>query len=236
MIYGEMKNRVYNLLGVEDATNSGITALEVTESIDAVLPEVAVEVEDLLTYCQYDTALTGGVGPGYDQQYAIPEQYITAKQLILQRTTSQWDRLVLLNLEQWEQTTYGQSTTTGTPEYYKLERGATEWGNDPQRPGDIWFFPIPDAVYTFRFYYYQQPTPLTGKTDTDISELPPYMHMAVCYAAAEPLAIKRKDYELARLLNQKYLQAIDRGRMAANRPQRDRQNFVPAVMGYTDID
>lgn len=244
MSFLDMQNRVLNLLGVESVTNSGVTLVEVRSFLNSAGAEVAASIEDLLTYCEYDCTAYAGVPADIadSQRYSLPEHYLTAKQLLLSRddpATNTWERLIHLNLEEWERVTYGRVLNTGVPEYYKIERWATSTSNDPQIPGDIWLFPLPDDTYPFRLYYYQRPTELaTANADDNakVMELPGHWHMVVCLRAAEMLAVKIKDYELSRLLEGKYWNALMEAKGQAMRPQRDRATaMVRDVMGYTDI-
>lgn len=227
MTFSEMKLHTLLLLGTNTYTNAGVTEAEVEACINRALPEVGANVEDLLTYCEYDTVAA-------TQDYSVPQYYLTVKQLILQSNTNTWEEMVLLDLPQWNKTTYGMSTHQGVPEFFKIERWATEISNDPQIPGNISFWPIPDAAYPFRLYYYQRPTSLT--LGTDISELPIHWHMLPCYKAAEWLAIKKKDFELARMMERKYAMGVTDAKQLALRPQRARSNYTKDEMGYGDLD
>jgi len=229
MTFAEMKAQVLMLLGSASYTNSGVTETEVGGCINKALPEVGSNVEDLLTYCEYDCI----VGT---QDYSISQYYLTVKQLLLRTDAgaNTWEELTLLDLGQWNNTTYGMSTRQGQPEYFKIERWATETTNDPQISGNISIWPIPDVAYKFRLYYYQRPMSLTA--DGQISELPAHWHMLPCYKAAEWLAIKKKDFELARMFERKYAMALADAKVAALRPQRNRADYTKDAMGYTCDD
>jgi len=217
MTFTELQNQTLLFLGVSSVTNSGVTEVEVQACINRVMPMIASEIEDLLTFCEY-TTVAG------TQQYAIPQHYLTVKMVRLETATGNWEQLTPQTVRQFEDVSYGHTTEQSTPEYYKIERWATSVENDPQLPGDLWLFPVPDAIYKLQMYYYQRPTELT--TSGQIPELPIHWHMTIPYRAAEILAIKKKDYELARMMRQLGDIEVEKAKSAAGRPSRDSAQCV----------
>jgi len=229
MNFSAMQNQVGVLLG--DTSNTFYTETEIQNMINRVQPEIAAEAEALLTYYDYTTSDTV-------QQYSLPAEYLTVKHVELHVDTNRHEKLKLLDLDQFHAVSYADADRTGEPEYYKIEYGAvdTVLAGNPQRPGDIWLYPIPDdngtANYTLRVYFYQMPTDLSA--DTDISNLPIYLHMAVCYRAAALLAMKNKDLRTHNTLISMSQRVIDVAKINQNRAQRDRPHYIKDVMGTTD--
>ena len=221
MTFTEMQNQVRILIG--ETSTMFFTDQEVKDQINRGLPVVASATEELITFRDYTTVAS-------TQRYALPADYLKIKQLDYHESTDDIRRMILLSVPQFQAISEGAATQEGIPEWYKVEYGAVLTTNATQRPGDIWLYPIPDAVKTFRFRYYQTPTDLSA--GTEISELPPNMHMAVCYKAAAHLALKNKDIPLYRELSALYREDILLAREYHRRPQRDRGFHVKDTMNY----
>jgi hypothetical protein len=123
------------------------------------------------------------------------------------------------------------ATRTGQPAFFKFEPGATAIsGTAAGLAGDLWLYPVPDQVYTLRYYFYQRPTALAN--NTDISELPESLHWAVVYHTTAMLALKNDDQNKHALLMIQYDRAIIRAKkwlVQQDRGTRTSQD----IMGYS---
>ncbi len=230
MTFTEMQNQVRILLG--DTSTAPYTDVFVQDALNRSFPEVAAENEVLLTFDDYDVTATV-------QRFTLKEAFLTVKRVEYHVSASRHEEILYQDLDQFARLAYAQSDRTGEPEYYKIEMGATETTQDPQRPGDLWLYPIPDTTTVaglpnLRVWYYQMPSPLS--TGTDISELPIPLHKVCCYKAAADLALFNKDLALHASLTT----MADRGtftfKQNANRGQRDRPYHTVDVMGYSDTE
>jgi hypothetical protein len=212
---------------VAEPTTEFITDQNVTDAINRVLPEVAMETEDSLTWISISTV-------DGQANYGLPDDFLKAKHLYLHASASRREKLMYLTTDEFERMSYGGSDTETEPDYYKIEKGSVATDDDPQIPGDIWLYPIPDAVYTLRFYYYQLPESVS--TGTDIVNLHTMLHMAVCYRAARDLAYKKSDYKRADRLSRDYEIHISKAKQSINVDQRDRGHVIKDAMGYGNPD
>jgi hypothetical protein len=225
MNFTNMQNQVRILLGETSSTDTYFTDTEVQDQINRAQQELAMDTEALLTYC--DFTLTAST-----QSYQVPDNALKIVSIYLLPTgqTSRWEKLIYLTHDEFEAVSYGGSDNEAEPLYYKLEIGAVEISNNPQIQGDIWLYPIPNAADKLRVRHYRKPATLS--TGTEISLFPEGLHMALCYKAAEELAMKGKDYELMRLLNQKFETSVTKYVSYIKEDQLDRNMTVKDTMGY----
>lgn len=225
MDYVAMQNRVGILLG--DTSNTFFTLTEIKDMLNSVQPEIAAEAEALLTMYTYACVVS-------TQNYSLPAEYLTMKHIELVIDTNRHEKLKMLNMNEFHAVSYADADREGEPEWYKIEYGAvdTALGGSAQRPGDIWLYPIPDDTYDLKVWFYQMPKDMTN--DDDISNLPIYLHMAVCYKAAAILALKNKDIRTHNTLVAMSQRLVDVAKTNLNRDQRDRPHYTQDVMGTTD--
>ncbi len=225
MTFTELQNQVQILLG--DVTTDFFTSTELENSVNRTLPILAQSIEELLTFKDFTTAAG-------TQRYSMEEDFLKLKHIFLKVDTDLWEKLIELDLEQFHNASYGATTQQSIPVYYKQELGATVTTDDPQIPGDIWLYPIPDANgssnYTLRMYYFQKPTELSS--GGDIPEFPDHMHMAIAYHAAMILAIKNSDFQRANFLEAKYRFELVEIKNHYARKNRDRSRVVKDAMNY----
>jgi hypothetical protein len=225
-----MQDQVRILLG--DTSTAPYTDALVQGALNKVFPEVAAEHEVLLTFDDYD--VTQSV-----QRFTLKEAFLTVKRVEYHVSASRHEEIHYVDLDQFARLAYAQSDRENEPEYYKIEMGATETDNDPQRPGDLWLYPIPDTTTAagypnLRVWYYQMPTELS--TGTDITELPIPLHQLCCYKAAADLAFFNKDLQTHASLTTMADRASFTYKQNSNRTQRDRPFFTQDVMGYSETE
>lgn len=228
MTFTEMQDQVRVLLG--DTSAAPYTDTLVQDALNRIFPEVAAENEVLLTFDDYD--VTQGI-----QRFTLKEAFLTVKRVEYHVSVSRHETLGYLDLDQFHDEAYAQADTQGEPKYYKVEMGATETDKDPQRPGDLWLFPVPDTTTAagypnLRVWYYQMPSTLS--TGGHISELPIPLHLVCCYKAAALLALFNKDLGTHSSLTIMAQRQTEIYKQNSNRPQRDRAFFTKEVMGYYD--
>lgn len=230
MTFTEQQNQVKVLLG--DTSDTFYTTIEVKDSLNRIFPEVAAENEVLLTFDDYD--VTQSV-----QRFTLKEAFLTVKRAEFHISASRHEEMLYVDLDQFARLSYAQSDREGEPKYYKIEMGATEIDNDPQRPGDLWLYPVPDTTTAagypnLRVWYYQMPSTLSA--DGEMSELPIPLHMVCCYKAAALLALKNKDLSTHSTLTIMANNATQTYKQNSNRGQRDRPYHTKDVMGYTETE
>jgi len=210
MNYSEMQDQVRLLLGETDADNSYYTATEIEDQINLSNLRVASEVPTLLTYAEVDSVAD-------TQQYGLPSDFLQLKDVQYWRSTTQRIQLIRYSYDEFEILTASNATMSGEPAFYRVEFGAvkTDAGTPP---GDIWLYPVPDAVYTLRVVYYQKPTALSS--DADVSELPEFLHLPVCYHAALHLAMKDSANTRLGILANMYRDAIREAKLVVSKRDR----------------
>jgi hypothetical protein len=182
MDFGEMKTRVRLLVGETDSDNSYYTDTEINSLLNSSILRVANDTQCLLTY----KTLTVTQGT---QTYGLPTDFLQLKdvQIILNGTTIR-RTLQRLPYDEFEAVAAGNYSKQGQPAYYRIEFGATST-TAGSAPGDIWLYPLPNnSVDTLRVVFYQKPSVLS--TSTEVTELPEFLHEAICYHAAWQLALK----------------------------------------------
>lgn len=231
MTLDDMEEQVRILIG--EPETEFITDVEVTAAINRVLPEVAMDTESSLTWTDFATVAS-------TQRYGLPGDCLKPKGLWLADHASAFasatrrEKMTYTTLDQFERIQYGGSTNEAEPRFYKIEWGSVAVDDDPQIPGDIWLYSIPDAVYMMRFYYFQIPDTLS--TGTDIANLHAKSHMAICYRAAMSLAFKRANRPLAADMAALYRQHIGKAIASDHVDQRDRAHVITDAMNYGNPD
>lgn len=221
MNFVRMRAVVRMLLGETNSSNSYWTDSEINAMINDSQLQVATDINGLLTFRDYTT--TAGVS-----RYALPSDYLSEKSLHLFQTSTNKRVLEYKTLDEFESSAGLDPTRQGVPGVYKVEHGAVDTTN--AFPGDIWIFPVPDAVYTFRFYYYQKPTDLSA--DADISEIPESGHWAVCYHAAAMLHLKQANENAYNRFIVLYERAVAKMKIYFNKQQRVKPFYTKDAMGY----
>lgn len=224
----EIVNEVRILLRETDSTDSTFTDTEVHDNINRVMPRIAAEIEELLTWQDYTTA-------DGTQRYSLPSDYLKVAGADLIIDSNRTEKLIYVTHKKFLQVSYNASAQKGIPVYYKIEMGAVSNANASQLPGDFWLYPIPDtnggSNYTVRFRYYQKPDDLTG--DTQVPELPLNMHMSIAYKVASMLALKKGETALSNYLEQLFRDDMNAAREYYGALQRDRAAYTPDDEGYT---
>jgi len=225
MTYAELQTKVRFLL--DEVSTNYLSDAEISTSVNDALTQMALDVDDNLTYCTYDAVASTGT-------YQLPSNYLHAKRLEVIVSSTRTETLDWIDINDFADVTRGATTAEGIPRWFKIELGATETTNDPQRPGDFTVYPIPDSsTYDFRLFYYKQPTALSA--DGDIPEWPQHIHMAIAYKAAAECAIKAKSFELANFLEGKYEKDMAKMREYYNKQQRVRPIHTKDIMGYSNV-
>jgi hypothetical protein len=223
MQFSEMQSRVQTLLG--ESSGDFYTLSEIKDEINDACINIARDTEELLTYSEISTVAS-------TQQYTLPTDFLKLKRVDLVVTSSDVRALYFKTSIEFHNYSEGAADKTGTPEIYKLELGAVSTTNP--FPGDIWLYPIPDAVYTLRVYYYQKPSILSN--DGDTTELPEQAHKAVCYLAAANMSLKGEDLRKHDRLVLLYERELARLKQHYARLQRQRNYLMQDGMGYTDTE
>lgn len=224
--YARMKEVTRILLGETDSSNTYFTDAEIAAMINNALTQVATDtnIEGLLTYRTYACIAS-------QEEYALENDYLKIKGIVLEESTGKWNPLKYMDFKTYWQISGGNTLSTGTPCYYRLETGATDIDNT-DNPGDFYLYPLPDSTYAFRVYFYQYPTDLVN--DSDITELPRIARMAVCYYAAAILMRKSSQESDFRDMMGLYNLEIAKLNKHYASPQRDEPAFIRDVMGYGD--
>ncbi len=225
MTFERMQQLVRLSLGELTAANSYYTDQEVKDMINDSLVQVATDVPSLLTF--YDIPTVVGT-----QRYSFPPEMLQYKDAHIYISSSLKRPLEYKSLDEFEALSASNFARQGQPAYFKSELGATEVsGAAAGLPGDMWLYPVPDAIYTLRIYFYQKPTVLVSVTD--ITELPNMLHWSVIYHATAMLALKNDDQNKHTLMMIQYDRSIARGRRWYAQHDRSNQHFTQDVMGYT---
>jgi hypothetical protein len=222
MDYAAMKAKVRLLLGETDNTNTYYTDAEIDTQINDSILLVAGEVPTNLTYSEIVTIASQG-------EYGLPTDFLQLKDLqIYVTTTTRRVQMEKLNYDEFEYKVGGNFSMEGEPNCYRIEFGATETSAG-SRPGDIWIYPIPpDTSYTLRLVYYQKPDSLSS--GIEVSELPEFLHMPVCYHAAMHMAMKDDSSSKANQMAGLYNKAIDSAKKVVNK--RDRSGAFQIRTSY----
>lgn len=222
MDYAAMKAKVRLLLGETDSTNSYYLDAEIDTQINDSLLQVAIDVPILLTF--------GDVVTVADQErYGLPTDFLQIKDM-QQRITTGTRRVSMFkkSYDEYEAIVGGNIDMTGEPYYYRIEFGATAvTAGSP--PGDVWVYPVPaDNTYTLRLVYYQKPTALSASNQ--VTELPEFLHIMVCYHAAWHLAMKDDSSTKINILSALYAAEMDKAKRVVNK--RDRTGAWQMRSGY----
>ena len=200
-----MQSVVRQLIGETDSTNTYHPTTEVEEMLNHACVEVADETECLLTFVEFST----NAG---DSRFPLPEDFMKTRACEIDISTTLRRQLIWTPFDQFNILVGGNTLLQGQPAYWKVEIGATGVALGTNAPGDIWVYPLCNDNggddYTIRLYYHQLPTVLNQ--DTDASELPSNLHMAICYFAAKEVAEKDSDWGRIRRLDKKYERSIEK--------------------------
>lgn len=212
MTDNEMKTKVRLLLGETDNTNTYYTDSEIETQINDSILLVAGEVPTNLTYAELDSVA--------DQKtYGLPTNFLQLKDLqVFETGTARRVQMQRLGYDEFEYLVGGNVDMTGEPYYYRMEVGATDVVAG-SRPGDIWIYPAaPSDGHTLRLVYYQKPDALNFSGQ--VSELPEFLHMPVCYHAAMHVAMKDDSSKKANQMAALYNKAIDTAKKVVNKRDR----------------
>ena len=104
--------------------------------------------------------------------------------------------------------------------------------DDPQIPGDIWLYPVPnDSTDDILVYYEQIHTLMTNATDSPM--IPIQAHMALAEKAASDLALQNGDIPLHNLLFTRYRASMfDAKKSLTKREGGDRYPTMRNEAGY----
>jgi hypothetical protein len=220
----ELVKQVRVLLGYGQTETKPLGDTKVQDQINNVLPQVARDFGQLYTHVNYTTVAS-------QLSYSLPNDFLEFDRAYVHFDSNRRENLYPVNREDFEQLTYTRSSEEGEPNLISVERGATANDDASQLPGDFWLHPIPNAAWTLRFYYYQKPDALAG--DTEINELPLYVHMAVALKAAEYLALSIKEPVLSDRMKARYDQELFESRSHSNRGSRNRPLLIKDTQGYS---
>lgn len=212
MTDNEMKTKVRLLLGETDSTNTYYTDSEIETQINDSILLVAGEVPTNLTYAEL-------VSVGDQKTYGLPTDFLQLKDLqVFVTGTARRVQMQKLNYDEFENYVGGNVDKTGEPYYYRMEVGATAvTAGSP--PGDIWIYPAaPSTLHTLRLVYYQKPSALAFSGQ--VSELPEFLHMPVCYHASMHLSMKDNSGKKANQMASLYNKAIDTAKKVVNKRDR----------------
>ena len=224
MDYLAMQTRVRVLLGETDPKNTYWTPTEIKDMINQSALDVATETQSLLTFKEYSTVAS-------TEQYSLSSDFIQMKDVQIDISATLRKTLARLSFDEYNAVTNGNFIKTGQPAFYKMELGATKTtGASAGLPGDVWLFPVPDAVYTLRIYFYQKPTDLSA--DADISELQESLHSVVCAHAAMVLCNKSDNQQKMSNLAGLYRSLMDNAKGMLNRQDRVGVIHPKDSMGY----
>ena len=225
MDLSRMVETIRILLGEPDSDDSHYTDTEIKNTINDVSVNVAAELEENITFCDYLT-----VDGTY--RYALPADFLKFKMLKLIKDSNHYS-LEYKNLIEFEDYAGTMQTREGTPRICKVELGRVSVSQ--VYPGDIWVFPVPDTDnWTLRLYYYQKPSTLTS--DGHISELPELIHLGVCYYAAAILSQKSSEFSKFNDFMSLYRIEIDKANSFYAVDQRNRPTVPRDPWGYTRTD
>jgi hypothetical protein len=222
MNYGAMKTKVRMLLGETDSTNSYYTDAEIDTQINDSCLQVAIDIPILLTFGDLETIAD-------QERYGLPTDFLQVKD-VQQWTTGDTRRVAMFkkSYDEYEAIVGGNVDMTGEPYYYRIEFGATSTtAGSP--PGDIWVYPVPvDTSYTLRLVYYQKPTAMSSSNE--VTELPEFLHLMVCYHAGWHLAMKDDSSTKINILSALYAAEMDKAKRVVNK--RDRTGAWQIRSGY----
>jgi len=226
MNFERMQQLVRLSLGELSASNSYYTDDEIKAMINDSLVQVATDVPSLLTF--YDIPTIVGT-----QRYSLPVEMLQLKDVHLFISSTLKRVLEKRSMDEFEALSASNFARTGQPAFFKMELGATQVsGVAAGLPGDLWLYPVPDAVtYTLRVYFYQRPGILANTTD--ITELPEMLHWSVVYHAAAMLSLKNDDQNKHTIMMIQYDRSIARGKRWYVQHDRSSQHFTQDVMGYS---
>lgn len=212
------------LSGETDSTNSYWSDAEINSMINDTQLLVAERVPVNMTFRTFDTVAS-------TQRYALPVDFLQLKSVHIQSSTTQDKELTRLGYDEFGQVSDGNKTMEGEPSWFKMEFGSVLRTDDPQLPGDIYMYPIPDAVYETKIRYFQRPTDLDA--DGNISELPIGLHMAVVYYSVMLIAMKDGNQQKITNMNSLYEQKILASEKSLSRVDRTGHFSVRDGAGYT---
>ena len=224
MIRARMVEVIRIALGETDPSNSYWSDAEIVGMISESQIQVVTDAPHLLTFKEMTTTASDG-------RYALPVDFLQLKAVEVDVTATRRKKLNWISFDEFAAFSYGNFTQTGEPHSFKMELGATDVIEN-HSPGDLWLWPLPDAAYTLRVYFFQRPSCLT--TGMDESELARSLHWAVCYHAAAMLSLKNDDRSKFTDFMALYDKAIFQNNKMMNQANRG-VTFTPKdTMGYTE--
>lgn len=219
-----MLAQVRLLSGETDSTNSYWSDAEINAMLNDVQLIVAEELPVNMTWRTFSTVA------GTDR-YSLPIDFLQLKDVEIETSATQRKKLFRLGMDEFSAVADGNFTMQGEPAWFKMEFGSVLMTNDPQLPGDIYMYPVPDAVYKTRVRYYQRPTDMTA--DGDISELPLSMHLAVVYYTTMLMAMKDANQKKITNMNALYRQKMASSAKMLNRVDRTGRFLARDAAGYS---
>lgn len=213
------------LSGETDSSNSYWTDAEINSMLNDVQLLVAEDLPVNLTWTTFSTVAS-------TNRYSLPADFLQLKSVEIETSSTQIKQLRPLGLDQFSDLSDGNFTMEGEPAWFKMEFGAVTTENATQLPGDIWLYPVPDAVYTTRVRYFQMPTDMDE--DADVSELPLSVHMAVCYYSAMLIAMKDGNQKKISNLNTLYETKMAKSRKMLHRVNRTGPKTARDEAGYSN--
>jgi hypothetical protein len=204
MTLEEMRAEVRLLIG--ETAQDGYLDTEIDRQINLGCQKVARECK-LKTHVREDTVDARSL-PSTDSRsegrYALPSDFLqTVDREMRVLDADTWYPVTFVTAAEYNDLSWTQHWQR--PIYAKIEFGSTE--TTSLAPGDIWFWPMPDAVYTYELKYYQKPSKLIA--DSEISELPEFAHLSACYHAAMLLTRKFRDRNLFQEMSALWSEEID---------------------------
>jgi len=224
MIRNRMVEVIRIALGETDSDNSYWSDAEIENMLGESQIQVVTDAPHLLTFKTMDTVAG-------DNRYSLPVDFLQLKAVEVDITSSRRKKLHWISFDEYSSIANGNYTNQGEPHSFKMELGATNLIEN-HSPGDLWLWPVPDAAYTLRVYFFQRPSCMT--TGMDESELARSLHWAVCYHAAAMLSLKSDDRSKFTDFMALYDKAIFQNNKMMNQANRG-ATFTPKdTMGYTE--
>jgi hypothetical protein len=227
MNFGEMITMVRTMLGETDSDNSYFSNDEIQTILNTSILRVASDIPTNLTFKEVVTT-------GDTQRYGLPTDFLQLKdvQCYVTGETNRW-QLQRLNYDEFEAVAGGNTDMTGQPAYYRVEFGATSTSAGSPG-GDLWLYPVPvDDSFTIRVVYYQKPTELS--LSTEVTELPEFLHSAICYHSAWLLSMKDDNQSKINNLAAMYKDEINEARKTVNRRDRTGPTFIRTPYGGSSL-
>ena len=227
MNFGEMITMTRTMLGETDSDNSYFTDAEIQTILNTSILRVASDLPTNITYKEVVTTAA-------TQTYGLPTDFLQLKDVQCYVTGGTNRRqLQRLNYDEFEAVAGGNTTMTGQPAYFRVEFGATSTAAGSPG-GDIWLYPVPtDDSYTIRLIYFQKPTVLT--TSTEVTELPEFLHSAVCFHTAWLLSMKDDNQSKINNLAAMYKDEINEAKKTVNKRDRSGPTFIKSPYGGSSL-